>query len=107
MCLHYHGRGLHSKGNPPILKTRVREALRSHRSVLVYTDAPVPDGGSGAVYVLLRSRRIKFVCAPAHGNPHRRTACHCPVWQCDHLRVTQRMNRQVANRLSPPLRNPT
>jgi DNA-nicking Smr family endonuclease len=49
-----HGRGLHSKGNTPILKTRVREYLRSHRSVLAYADAPVSDGGSGAVYVLLR-----------------------------------------------------
>jgi DNA-nicking Smr family endonuclease len=35
-----HGRGLHSKDNPPILKTRVREYLRSHRSVLAYVDAP-------------------------------------------------------------------
>lgn len=49
-----HGRGLHSKNNRPILKTRVREYLRSHRSVLAYTDAPASDGGSGAVYVLLR-----------------------------------------------------
>ena len=49
-----HGRGLHSKGNAPILKTRVREYLRLHRSVLAYTDAPGSDGGSGAVYVLLR-----------------------------------------------------
>ena len=49
-----HGRGLHSKGNQPILKTRVREYLRSHRSVLAYTDTPGKDGGSGAVYVLLR-----------------------------------------------------
>jgi len=49
-----HGRGLHSKGNRPILKTRVREYLRSQRSVLAYTDAPTSDGGSGAVYVLLR-----------------------------------------------------
>ena len=49
-----HGRGLHSEGNPPILKPRVREYFRSHRSVLAYTDAPVSDGGSGAVYVLLR-----------------------------------------------------
>jgi DNA-nicking Smr family endonuclease len=49
-----HGRGLHSTGNPPILKTRVREYLRSHRSVLAYTDAPASDGGPGAVYVLLR-----------------------------------------------------
>ncbi len=51
-----HGRGLHSKGNAPILKTRVREYLRSHRSVLAYTDAPLSDGGSGAVYVLLRKQ---------------------------------------------------
>ena len=49
-----HGRGLHSEGNRPILKTRVREYLKSHRSVLAYTDAPASDGGSGAVYVLLR-----------------------------------------------------
>jgi DNA-nicking Smr family endonuclease len=49
-----HGRGLHSAGNSPILKARVREYLRSHRSVLAYTDAPASDGGSGAVYVLLR-----------------------------------------------------
>ena len=49
-----HGRGLHSKSNAPILKRRVREYLTSHRSVLAYTDAPVSDGGSGAVYVLLR-----------------------------------------------------
>ena len=49
-----HGRGLHSRGNAPILKTRVREYLTSHRSVLAYTDAPASDGGSGAVYVLLR-----------------------------------------------------
>ena len=49
-----HGRGLRSKDNQPILKKRVREYLRSHRSVLAYTDAPLSDGGSGAVYVLLR-----------------------------------------------------
>ena len=49
-----HGRGLHSEGRQPILKTRVREYLRSQRLVLAYTDAPASDGGSGAVYVLLR-----------------------------------------------------
>jgi DNA-nicking Smr family endonuclease len=51
-----HGRGLHSAGNTAILKTRVREYLRSHRSVLAYADAPRSDGGAGAVYVLLRKR---------------------------------------------------
>ena len=49
-----HGRGLHSKGNVSILKARVREYLRRHAAVLAYSDAPRTDGGSGAVYVLLR-----------------------------------------------------
>jgi DNA-nicking Smr family endonuclease len=49
-----HGRGLHSKGNEPVLKKRVRESLRRHAAVLAYADAPPTDGGSGAVYVLLR-----------------------------------------------------
>jgi DNA-nicking Smr family endonuclease len=49
-----HGRGTHSAGNTAILRTRVREYLRSDPSVLAYADAPVSDGGPGAVYVLLR-----------------------------------------------------
>jgi len=49
-----HGRGLHSKESVSVLRTRVRESLRSHRSVLAYADAPRGDGGAGAVYVLLR-----------------------------------------------------
>ena len=49
-----HGRGLHSKGNVSVLKTRVREYLRRHTAVLAYAEAPRTDGGSGAVYVLLR-----------------------------------------------------
>ena len=49
-----HGRGLHSEGGTAVLRTQVRKYLRSHRSVLAYADAPPSDGGSGAVYVLLR-----------------------------------------------------
>jgi DNA-nicking Smr family endonuclease len=49
-----HGRGLHSKGNAPVLKTRVRALLKSHPAVLAFADAPAADGGPGAVYVLLR-----------------------------------------------------
>jgi DNA-nicking Smr family endonuclease len=49
-----HGRGTHSTGSGPILRTRVRQYLRSHRAVLAYADAPASDGGPGAVYVLLR-----------------------------------------------------
>jgi DNA-nicking Smr family endonuclease len=49
-----HGRGLHSKDNVSVLKTRVRQYLRRHPAVLAYADAPRTDGGTGAVYVLLR-----------------------------------------------------
>ena len=49
-----HGRGLRSPRNVPVLKARVRELLRGHRSVLAFADAPPNDGGPGAVYVLLR-----------------------------------------------------
>ena len=36
-------------------ESEVRALLRSNRAVLAYTDAPRDDGGSGAVYVLLRA----------------------------------------------------
>jgi DNA-nicking Smr family endonuclease len=49
-----HGRGLRSPGGVAILKARVRDFLKSHPAVLAYADAPPSDGGSGAVYVLLR-----------------------------------------------------
>ena len=49
-----HGRGLHSEGNVSILRSRVREYLRQHPATLADADAPRADGGSGAVYVLLR-----------------------------------------------------
>jgi DNA-nicking Smr family endonuclease len=52
-----HGRGLHSERNIPLLKTRVRACLRQHQAVLAYADAPRTDGGTGAVYVLLRKHR--------------------------------------------------
>lgn len=51
-----HGRGLRSPGGVAILKARVRRLLRSHPAVLAFADAPGSDGGSGAVYVLLRGR---------------------------------------------------
>jgi DNA-nicking Smr family endonuclease len=49
-----HGRGLNSRDGIAILKARVRKSLQSHRAVLAFTDAPPGDGGTGAVYVLLR-----------------------------------------------------
>lgn len=49
-----HGRGLHSQGGVPVLKTRVRAGLRQLPAVLAFADAPRRVGGDGAVYVLLR-----------------------------------------------------
>jgi Uncharacterized protein conserved in bacteria len=50
-----HGRGLHSEGKVSVLRARIRRYLRSHRAVLAYADAPLSDGGAGAVYLLLRT----------------------------------------------------
>lgn len=52
-----HGRGLHSKEQIPVLKQAVRSWLERGqiaRSVLAFSTARPHDGGTGAVYVLLR-----------------------------------------------------
>jgi DNA-nicking Smr family endonuclease len=52
-----HGRGNNSAGHQPIIKTRLQEwlcARRPARYVLAYCSALPRDGGTGAVYVLLR-----------------------------------------------------
>jgi DNA-nicking Smr family endonuclease len=52
-----HGRGMHSKEQTPVLKERMKVWLtrgRIGRSVLAFATARPPDGGAGAVYVLLR-----------------------------------------------------
>ena len=52
-----HGRGLHSREEVPVLKEKVRAWLsrgRIGRSVLAFTSAQPEDGGTGALYVLLR-----------------------------------------------------
>ena len=51
-----HGKGYGSKGDAPILKNRLNSWLRQHHDVLAFSSTPRQDGGTGAVYVLLRSR---------------------------------------------------
>ncbi|GIW44816.1 MAG: hypothetical protein KatS3mg077_2098 [Candidatus Binatia bacterium] len=54
-----HGRGKNSKDQVPVLKTRVTEWLargRWSRLVLAFCSARPCDGGTGALYVLLRCR---------------------------------------------------
>jgi DNA-nicking Smr family endonuclease len=55
-----HGRGHGSKDNVPVLKDRLKSWLargRIGRSILAFTSARSADGGTGALYVLLRRRR--------------------------------------------------
>jgi DNA-nicking Smr family endonuclease len=50
-----HGKGYRSGTRGPILKTAVNLWLRRHLDVMAFTSAKAIDGGTGAVYVLLRA----------------------------------------------------
>ena len=52
-----HGKGLRSGPRGPVLKAQVQHWLCQWNEVLAYVSAHARDGGSGAVYVLLRRRR--------------------------------------------------
>jgi DNA-nicking Smr family endonuclease len=55
-----HGRGRNSPDNVPVLKERLKSWLahgRIGRVLLAFTSARPADGGTGALYVLLRRRR--------------------------------------------------
>ena len=57
-CLHLiHGKGYRSEGDYPILKNRINLWLRQHPDVFAFCTAKPTDGGTGAVYVLLRDIR--------------------------------------------------
>ena len=49
-----HGKGWGSKDNKPVLKTKLNAWLQHEENVLAFCSAPVKDGGTGAVFVLLR-----------------------------------------------------
>jgi DNA-nicking Smr family endonuclease len=53
-----HGKGYKAQQNYPLLKNKVNSWLRQHPQVLAFHSAMPKDGGTGAVYVLLRN--IKF-----------------------------------------------
>jgi DNA-nicking Smr family endonuclease len=62
-----HGRGLNSKDQVPVLKTRLAQWLARGswaRLVLAFTSARPYDGGAGALYVLLRRQRHTGQRAP-------------------------------------------
>jgi len=49
-----HGKGLGSPGRQPVLKAKVQRWLGQHADVLAFTQASAPQGGAGALIVLLR-----------------------------------------------------
>lgn len=50
-----HGKGYGSTGDAPVLKNRVNAWLQQHHEVLAFSSAQPRDGGTGALYVLLRA----------------------------------------------------
>jgi DNA-nicking Smr family endonuclease len=52
-----HGKGYGSEGRQPVLKHKVNLWLRQRQDVLAFCSATSRDGGTGAVYILLRSIR--------------------------------------------------
>jgi DNA-nicking Smr family endonuclease len=49
-----HGKGNGSPGREPVLKAKVRTWLVQKGEVIAFAQAPAPDGGHGALLVLLR-----------------------------------------------------
>ena len=49
-----HGKGLGAEGRLPVLKIKVNSWLRQKDQVLAFCSARSQDGGTGAVYVLLK-----------------------------------------------------
>jgi DNA-nicking Smr family endonuclease len=52
-----HGKGLHSEGGLSVLKKTARMALEAHRLAGRFGEAAKADGGSGALWVMIRKRR--------------------------------------------------
>jgi DNA-nicking Smr family endonuclease len=59
-CIHIiHGKGYHTQGGEGLLKHRTRHWLTQHPEVLAFCETPPRAGGSGAVWVLLKTRSTK------------------------------------------------
>ena len=52
-----HGKGLRSPGQVPVLKPKVSHWLAQREEVMAFISTPATDGGTGAIYVLLKARR--------------------------------------------------
>ena len=54
-----HGKGWSSRDNRPVLKSKVNYWLRQSDAVLAFCSATIEDGGTGALYVLLKRQYEK------------------------------------------------
>ena len=54
-----HGKGLGSPGREPVLKNKVRTWLVQKSEVMAFVQAKGPDGGAGALIVLLRPTAVE------------------------------------------------
>lgn len=52
-----HGKGWSSQHQKPVLKSKLNGWLQQADDVLAFCSAPIEDGGTGAVYVLLRRQK--------------------------------------------------
>ncbi|MCP4128889.1 MAG: DNA mismatch repair protein MutS [Gammaproteobacteria bacterium] len=56
-CVHIiHGKGYGSEDRQPVLKQKLNLWLRQRHDVMAFCSATARDGGTGAAYVLLRSK---------------------------------------------------
>ena len=56
-CVHIiHGKGYGSHRNKPVLKSKVNHWLRQRDEVLAFCSARPVDGGTGAIYLLLKRK---------------------------------------------------
>lgn len=54
-CVHIiHGKGYRSSNDQPVLKNDINAWLRQHSEVQAFCSTPPKDGGTGAVFVLLK-----------------------------------------------------
>jgi DNA-nicking Smr family endonuclease len=51
-----HGKGFYSKAGIPMIKNMLNDWLRNHSDVVAFHSATPRDGGTGAIYVLLKTR---------------------------------------------------
>ena len=52
-----HGKGNGSRHRGPVLKQKINHWLRQRDEILAFCSARAVDGGTGAIYVLLRRKR--------------------------------------------------